>query len=83
MKQAKRINVNITSSTNDKKKFDVIDDDGKKTSIGASGYSDYNSYIVSKGQEYANVRKRAYHSRHGCNKAKRGTAKYYACSILW
>ena len=78
--QAKKLNVDIKPSTNKTKKIDVFKDNEKIASIGAIGYSDYPTYIIEKGKEYADKRKILYHKRHNKNNGK--TSKY-AKAILW
>lgn len=78
--QAKKLGVTIRPSTNKKKKIDVFKGNDKVASIGAIGYSDYPTYIKTKGQEYANERRRLYKQRHSKDT---GLAGLYASKILW
>jgi len=80
---AKKLGVTIKTSTNTKKKIDVYKNDKKIASIGATGYSDYASYIKDKGKEFADNRKRLYKIRHEKTRKKIGTNSYWADQILW
>lgn len=80
---AKRLGVTIKPSTNSKKKIDVYKNDKKIASIGATGYSDYATYIKDKGKEYADKRRAAYRARHKGEQLKIGSPGYYAWFILW
>ncbi len=72
----------ITTSTNSKKKIDVFKD-GKKTSIGASGYMDYHQYLEKEGKAVADKKRENYRKRHDCKNAKKDSADQFACNILW
>ena len=63
-KQASKYGVKITVSTNPKKKIDVYKNDKKVASIGDINYSDYGTYLETKGKQYANERRRLYKIRH-------------------
>jgi len=83
-KQAKKLGVKIEPSTNPKKKIDVYDWNKQFIcSIGAKGYSDYPTYIVEKGKEYADERRRLYKIRHTKDRTKLGSPGYYSDNILW
>jgi len=86
--------LNITPSNNLKFKLDVYDNEGDFiTSVGASGYKDYPTYLemeargeVPKG--YANKRKDMYWKRHGkeiqaLDDKWEGSRSYYAFMLLW
>lgn len=82
--QAKKLGVTIKPSTNKGKKIDVFDKDGKKlASVGALGMGDYPTYMKTKGQAYADERRRLYRIRHGKTMDKVGSPSYYAAAILW
>lgn len=74
--QAKKIGVEIRTSTNPKKKIDIFKDGRKLASIGAIGYSDY---ATTKDKE----KRRLYRLRHKGEEKKIGTPGYYAWKILW
>jgi hypothetical protein len=78
-KQAKKLGVEIKPSSNKNKKIDVFKDDKKITSIGASGYKDYPTYMK-EDKELAKQKRENYKSRHKNNK---GLAGFYASNILW
>jgi hypothetical protein len=81
--QANKLGVTIKPSTNKGKKIDVFKDGKKLASIGALGMSDYPTYMKTKGQAYADERRRLYRIRHGKTMDKVGSASYYAARILW
>ena len=81
--QAKKLGVTIKPSTNKGKKLDVFKDGKKLASIGALGMSDYPTYMKTKGQAYADERRRLYRIRHGKTMDKVGSPSYYAAAILW
>jgi hypothetical protein len=83
-KQAEKLGVKIAPSTNPKKKIDVFDYNKQFIlSIGAKGYKDYPTYLLEKGKEYADERRRLYKIRHNKDRNKEGSAGYYADQILW
>ena len=81
--QAKKLGVTIKPSTNKGKKIDVFKDGKKLASIGALGMSDYPTYMKTKGQAYADERRRLYRIRHGKTMDKVRSPSYYAARILW
>ena len=81
--QAKKLGVTIKPSTNKGKKIDVFKDGKKLASVGALGMSDYPTYMKTKGQAYADERRRLYRIRHGKTMDKVGSPSYYAAAILW
>jgi hypothetical protein len=89
--KAKKLKVVIKKSTNPKKKIDVFkkvkNKEGKEelkkiTSIGASSYKDYPTYLK-EDKVLAEKRRKAYKKRHEKDRHKKGTAGYYADQILW
>tara|TARA_R110001606_G_scaffold78177_1_gene180689 strand:+ start:2037 stop:2312 length:276 start_codon:yes stop_codon:yes gene_type:complete len=80
---AKKLLVDIKPSTNKGKKIDVFKNGKKIASIGAVGYSDYATYIKTKGLKYAKERKRLYRIRHDGEQKKVGSAGFYSFYILW
>ena len=83
LKNSKKLNVKIKTSTNPKKKLDVLLGNKKVASIGDVKYGDYHTYIKTKGKTFAVKRKEAYKKRHAKTLDKKGTASYYADKILW
>jgi hypothetical protein len=82
--KAKKLGVIIKPSTSHGKKIDVFNSKGEKlASIGALGYSDYPTYLIYKGKDYADKRRKAYKDRHESDRHKKGTAGFYADQILW
>ena len=82
-KEAKKIGVSIKPSKRKNKKIDVFKDGKKVASIGDTRYNDYPTYIIEKGKEYADNRRRLYKIRHNKTRGKVGTPSYYADKILW
>lgn len=82
-KQAKKIGVSIKPSKRKNKKIDVFKDGKRVASIGDTRYNDYPTYIIEKGKEYADNRRRLYKIRHNKTRGKVGTPSYYADKILW
>ena len=82
--QAKKLNVSIKSSKTKNKKIDVFDRDNKKlASIGDIRYKDYPTYILEKGKNYANERRRLYRIRHKKDLNIIESPGYFANKILW
>jgi hypothetical protein len=79
-KQAIKLGVTIKPSGRRNKKIDVFKNGKYLASIGDIRYLDYPNYIKTKGQEYADKRRKLYKIRHKYNT---GTAGYYASNILW
>jgi hypothetical protein len=44
---------------------------------------DYPTFMQTKGKEFADIRRKAYKSRHAKDRIVRGTAGFYADRILW
>ena len=83
-RKAESLGVEIKPSKVDGKKIDVFNKKGEKlASIGAIGYGDYPTFIVQKGKEFADEKRRLYKLRHAKDRVVRGTAGYYADKILW
>jgi hypothetical protein len=81
--QAKKLNVTVKPSTNKNKKIDVFKDNKKISSIGATGYSDYPTYIKTHLKEYADKRRVLYKLCHEKDRNKVGSNGYYADKLLW
>jgi hypothetical protein len=81
--QAKKLGVIVKRATNKKKKIDVFKNGKKIASVGAISYSDYPTYIKTKGKEFANKRRVAYKKRHQKYRNIKGTNSYYADKLLW
>ena len=75
-KQAKKLGVEITISSNPKKKLDVFKDGKKIASIGAIDYTDY---ATTKDKE----RRRLYRLRHKGEEKVIGSPGYWAWNLLW
>ena len=81
--QAKKLGVTVKPSTVKAKKIDVFKNGKKVASVGAIGYGDYPTYKKTKGNKYAEERRRLYKIRHSNNRNKKGTNGYYADKLLW
>jgi hypothetical protein len=81
--QAKKLNVEIKSSTRKNKKIDVYRGDKKIASIGDIRYDDYPTYIEKKGLNYAKKRRDLYKIRHNKHRNIKGSNSFYADKILW
>lgn len=86
--RARALNIEVKPSRNKSKKLDAYDNDGNFiASFGQAGANDYHVWKRTKGEAYANERRRLYHSRHKgeAPKTKNGklTASYLAKAILW
>ncbi len=82
--QAKKLGVVVKPSSVKGKKIDVFKKNGEKiASVGAIGYSDYPTYIKTKGKAYADERRRLYKIRHSKDRNVRGSDGYYADKLLW
>jgi len=53
------------------------------TSIGQLGYLDYAYYLLWKGKEEADYRRKLYKLRHAKDRIVKGSPGYYADKILW
>lgn len=81
--KAKKLGVTVRQSKVKGKKIDVFKDGKKVASVGAIGYSDYPTYIKTKGKKYADERRRLYKKRHSKDRTKRGSNGWYADQLLW
>ena len=82
--QAFKLGVKVAPSKNPSKKIDVLDWHGHFIcSIGMNGYGDYPTYLMLKGDEFANKRRKLYKIRNEKNRHKLGTPGYYADNLLW
>ncbi len=80
-KQAKKLGVIIKPSNTSNYKIDVFDKNGDYiTSIGNKNYSDFPTYILSHGIDYANRRRYLYHLRHKKDNQLRGIL---SLNLLW
>lgn len=81
--QAQKLGVKIKPSTNPKKKVDVYKDGEKIASIGAAAYMDYPSWMIEKGPEYAEKRRKLYKIRHQKDRTVKNSAGWFSDRILW
>jgi hypothetical protein len=89
LQRALQLGVKVKPSTNPNKKLDVFDwNKNYITSIGATGYKDFPTYIEDNGLEYALKRRDLYQKRHKREKTLLGdkwlgSRSYYALNLLW
>ena len=81
--KAKRLGVQIKSSTRKNKKIDVYKNNKRIASIGALGYGDYPTFKQTEGNESANNHRKRYKIRHAKDRKVKGTPGYYADQLLW
>ena len=82
-RNASKLGLTIKPSKLKGKKIDVFKSGKKIASIGATGYSDYATYIEKKGKKYADERRKLYKIRHNKTRKKKNSNSYYADRILW
>ena len=84
LKKAKELGVKIKPSNYKNKKIDVYDwNMNYILSIGDIRYSDYPTYLITKGKEFADNRRRLYKLRHAKDLENMGSKGYYASYLLW
>jgi len=81
--RARAIGVVVKVAKNQKKKLDVFRGGKKVATIGARGMGDYPTFIRTKGQEFANKRRKAYKSRMAKNRKIVRSNGWYADKLLW
>jgi len=81
--KAMLLGVQVFPSKNKNKKIDVYKGGVKIHSIGSSYFLDYPTYIITKGREYADVRRKLYKARHKKDRLVVGSAGWYADQLLW
>ena len=80
-KQAKKLGVTVTHSTNTKKKLDVFKKGKKVCSVGNLNFYDFPTFIQKKGISFAKIRRRLYKNRH--SKDRKKGCGFYADKLLW
>jgi hypothetical protein len=80
-KRAKELGVEITPSTDFKKKLDVYENGKFLFKIGANGMGDYPTYLKWNGKVVADQRRRLYHLR--TQHAQIGSKAWYSKQLLW
>ena len=83
LKRAKQMNVIVKLSQQKNKKIDVFKNGVKIASIGDLRYKDFPTYVIEKGIEFANQRKRLYYMRHKKDIEKLNSNGFYAAKLLW
>ena len=78
--KAKELQLEIKPSTRKGKKIDVFKNGELIASIGAKGYGDYSHYLLERGKEYADERKRLYRIRHKNDDSLEGLLSKF---LLW
>ena len=81
-KKADELGLEIKPSTRKGKKIDVYKNDDYLVSIGSTDYKDYPTFVEENGKDYAEKRKRLYHSRHR-NDIKKHFRGFITSYILW
>ena len=83
--QAEKIKVIVKPSKKANKKIDVFDarDEQYITSVGDIRYGDYPTYLRTRGEEYANKRRKAFHKRFKTENITPYTNIYYSAKLLW
>ena len=81
--KANKLGVIVKPSKVKDKKIDVFKSGKKIATIGAKGYSDYPTYLKTKGKEYADERRRLYKIRHNKDRLIKNSNGYYADKLLW
>ena len=81
--QAKKLKVEIKTSTRKDKKIDVYKDNKYICSIGDINYYDYPTYIQNNGITFANERRKLYKKRHYKDRNIKNSSGYFADKILW
>ena len=79
--KAKEYDVIIKPSKKKNKKIDIYKGDKLIASIGQKGFSDYPTYMIEEGKEYADKRRKLYKQRH--RKDLHSGNGMWADRILW
>ena len=82
-KQAKLYGVSVVPSHDKRHKIDVIKNGFLIASIGAIGYSDYPTYKLTHGLNYAEERRRLYKIRHMKDRMIINSRGFWADVLLW
>ena len=83
LNRAKQMKVTVQLSQQRNKKIDVFRSGVKIATIGDSRYKDFPTYVIEKGIEFANKRKRLYYIRHKKDIEKLNSNGFYAAKLLW
>ena len=81
--KAKYLGVVVKPSNKKNKKIDVYKNNKLIASVGDINYYDYPNFIINKGIEYANNKKRLYKIRHNKDRLIKGSKGFYADKLLW
>ena len=79
---AKELGITIFVSKNPKKKIDIVDKEGRKFTIGDINYGDFHKYQTIS-LEYANLRRKLYHTRNKKYINTPNSPAFYAARLLW
>ena len=80
--QAKKLGIDIKPSMNPSKKIDIYKNNIFLYSIGDINYNDYPTYLETKGETFANSRRRLYRMRHKRDDVP-NTKGWYSLRLLW
>ncbi len=80
--QAKKLGVQIKPSIYLNKKIDVFKNNQFLYAIGDINYNDYPTYLETKGEDFANNRRRLYRMRHKRDDVP-NTRGWFSMRILW
>ena len=83
LKRAEQMKVTVQLSQQKNKKIDVFKNEVKIATLGDSRYKDFPTYVIEKGLEFANKRKRLYYIRHKKDIEKLNSNGFYAAKLLW
>lgn len=83
LKQAEKYGVSVAPSKRKEKKIDVFKDGKRIATVGANKYSDFATYLQTRGQEYANERRALFKKRFNRYIKKEGTNAWWANVLLW
>ncbi len=82
--KAKALGVKVKPSKNKRYKIDIYDlDNDYITSVGSSGYKDFPTFMIEKGKEYAENKKKLYRLRHNKYRNIEYSRSWYADQLLW
>jgi hypothetical protein len=82
-KRAKKLDVQVKSSTNATKKIDVFRKGDKIASVGARGMNDFPTYIRKNGLTFAKTRRKLYKRRHEKDRHLKWSRGWLADQLLW
>jgi hypothetical protein len=82
--KAKELGVQVLPSDKPEYKIKVYDDSGELMFYGGDpSYSDYPTYMKTRGKEYAEKRRRLYRQRHQKEIDREGSRGWFIAQLLW